>query len=328
LIVTQDPFFWQEKFGHEVTERVGAAPEELVRYVALVNAATGIPSAPTAAFAAPELLHDLKCAIQGMPAVVIGRLENVLLGVYFARGLGSSAVTDVVVDEYGNIMGSVVALDLDAFLLRRANEWASWKENTPFLRARFLKLDVQIAEPEDDTRANAMQFLLLHEFGHVLTAGSRFLPIWWLPPELMESTSDYAFLQLGWQISAENRILPRAEEDFAGRETVSYYADAGLDDDAMLAIYHGLQGTSFASLYASTNAYDDFAETFATYVHSVLMKKPCRIRICRDGQVTHEVADFWSSMRSAPKRAFMARMLSAPDEPVRGVPPAPMRSCA
>jgi hypothetical protein len=309
LIVTQHPHFWTDKLSQQVTERFGAAPEELVRYVVLVNAASDIECTPTAAFAAPDLLHDLNRAIRGMPAVVIGALQDVLLGVFFARDLGSSAITDVVVDENGNILGSVVALDLDAFVSRRANEWASWRENTPFARAMSMTLEVQIAEPDDDTRANAIQFLLLHEFGHVLTTGRRFLPIWWLPPDFMTSTSDYEFLQLGWQINPEKAIVPRAEEEFAGRQAVSYYRDAQLDEHAMLAIYKGLQGTSFVSLYASANAYDDFAETFATYVHSVLMKRPFRVRIYRGAVLEHETDDFWSSSRSAPKRAFMSQLL-------------------
>jgi hypothetical protein len=309
LIVTQHPHFWTDKLSQQVTERFGAAPEELVAYVVLVNAASGIECTPTAAFAAPDLLHDLKCAIRGMPAAVIGALQDVLLGVFFARDLGSSAITDVVVDENGNILGSVVALDLEAFVSRRANEWATWRENTPFSRAGSMMLEVQIAEPDDDTRANAIQFLLLHEFGHVLTAGRRFLPIWWLPPEFMTSSADYEFLQLGWQISAEKKIVPRPEEDFAGRLAVSYYGVAQLDEHAMLAMYQGLQGTSFVSLYASTNAYDDFAETFATYVHSVMMKRPFRVRIYRGAVVEHETDDFWSSSRSAPKRAFMSQLL-------------------
>jgi hypothetical protein len=315
LIVTQHPQFWKNKLSQQVTERFGTAPEELVRYIALVNSASGIEGAPAAAFAAPDLLLDLKCAIHGMPAAVIGALQEVLLGIYFARDIGSSAITDVVVDENGNALGSVVVLDLDIFVSRRANEWATWKENTPFSRAGSRTLEVKIAEPDDDTRSNAIQFLLLHEFGHVLTAGRRFLPIWWLPPEFMTSTSDYEFLQLGWRISAEKAIVPRAEEEFAGRQAVSYYGDAQLDDHAMLAIYQGLQGTSFASLYASTNAYEDFAETFATYVHSVLMKRPFRVRIYRGAVVEHETDDFWSSSRSAPKRAFISQLLSAFDTP-------------
>jgi hypothetical protein len=309
LIVTQHPSFWADKLGQQVIERFGPAPEELVRYVVHVNAASGIPCTPTAAFVPPDLLHDLKCAIAGMPTVVVGALQNVLLGIFFTRDLGSSAITDVVVDENGNILGSVVALDLDAFVSRVANEWATWKESTPFSRAESLTLQMQIAEPDDNTRATALQFLLLHEFGHVLTAGRRFLPIWWLPPDFMTATADYEFLQLGWEISAEKEIVPRAEEDFAGRGAVSYYGDAELDDHAMLAMYQSLQQTSFVSLYASINAYDDFAETFATYVHCVLMKKPFRVRIYRGEVLEHETDDFWSSSRSAPKRAFMSQLL-------------------
>lgn len=309
--MTSQPALWDEQYRYDIEQRVGPAPAELVDYIRLVNSATGVPSSPSSVHVQADLLEDLQAAIRTMLPVVKGMLHNILLGVYLMRGLGSSAITDVVVDENGNILGSVVALDVDAFLSRSANAWATWKENTPFAQAKGLNLEVKIAEPEDDTRANAIQFLLLHEFGHVLTTGQRFLPIWWLGPEAMKPTADYAFLQLAWEIGLEKKIVPRREEEFAGRSAVSYYGSQGLDDDAMLAIYEGLQRTSFPTLYASTNAYDDFAETFATYVHTVLMRKPFHLRICSDGIIKLEHEDFWSSARSGPKRAFMAHLLAA-----------------
>lgn len=309
MIVTQQPFFWDEKLNHHIENRIGAAPDELVQYIALVNAATGVPCIPTAEPVPADLIDDLRSAMRGVPTVVNSLLQDVLLGVYFARGLGSSAITDVVVDDSGNIIGSVVVVDLDVFLERPANEWATWKENTPFRQSGALSLEVKIAEPPDNTRANAIQFLLLHEYGHVLTAGKRFLPIWWLGPEAMKATADYAFLKLAWHINADKKIVPKADEDFDGRTSISYYANSGLDPAAMLTIYEGLQATSFATLYASTNAYDDFAESFATYVHTVLMNRPLRVRIYSDGVVQLERENFWSSAQSAPKRAFMEQVL-------------------
>jgi hypothetical protein len=308
LVVTQHPGFWSEKLKLPVIERFGPAPDELVNYVAFFNSATGNPAIPAAASAGPDLLDDVRRAIEGMPAVVTNLLHDTLLGVYFASGLGSSAVTDVVVAADGQVLGSVVALDLDALTPRCANEWATWKENMPFAEAGGATLRACIADSDDNTRANAIQFLLLHEFGHVLTAGSGYLPDWWLAPETLGATDDYSFLRLGWEIGADKKIVPKAGEDFAGRASVRFYGDAGLNHSDMLDIYSGLQGTSFASLYASTNAYDDFAESFATYVHSVLLRKPY-VTVCSDGTVTLQSGDFWTSERSAAKRGFMEELL-------------------
>lgn len=311
LIVTDSPDFWAVMAQHDVLDRHGPAPDELVRYVGMVNTALKVDAIPVAAAAPAGFLHDMQTAMAQIPATILALLDGALLGVFFSTGLGSSAITDVIVNHDGEMLGSVVMLDLDAFMDRDANAWATWKENTPFSASSRLRLEVEIADGQDNTRANAMQFLLLHEFGHVLTAGKQFLPIWWLPPEAMKQTADYDFLRLGWQINAEKRIVPKVEEDFAERTGIFYYDTRGLDDAAMLSAYRALQQTSFPSLYASTNAFDDFAETFATYVHSVLLGKPARVRIVSDDAVHLEHDNFWASPRSAPKRAFMQELLAA-----------------
>ena len=296
---------------HDILDRHGPAPQELVRYVGKVNTALNVDAIPVAAEAPADFLRDMQTAMAQIPAAILDMLDGALLGVYFSTGLGSSAFTDVIVNHDGHILGSVVMLDLDAFMDRTANAWATWKENTPFAASARLRLEVEIADGADNTRANAMQFLLLHEFGHVLTAGKQFLPVWWLPPEAMKPTGAYDFLRLGWQIDGDKRIVPKAEEDFKERTGIFYYDTKGLDDAAMLSAYRALQDTSFPSLYASTNAFDDFAETFATYVHSVMLGKPARVRIVDDDAVYLERDSFWASPRSAPKRAFMQELLAA-----------------
>ena len=315
MIVTQYPGLWRDVLATPVLDRIGTAPpalvDELVSYVAMVNAATGNSAVTTAALAPADLLHDIRLAIASMPASVGALLPGTLLGVHLAHGLGSSAITDVVADAHGNTLGAVVALDIDALASRRANAWATWKESSPFQATGSLTLEVSIAEPADDTRAGAIQFLLLHEFGHVLTAGSGFLPDWWRMPDGIRVADDYDFLPLAWDIDGDNRIRPRLEEDFAGRDRVRYYGEPQLDGADMLPVYASLQQSSFPTLYASTNAYDDFAESFATYVHCVLLRRPWRARILRDGAVQHATDDFWASGRSAPKRAFMERLLAA-----------------
>lgn len=292
-------------FSRPVLKRVSPAPVELVDYVGLFNLATGCESVPSAAVAPPDLVADVECAIRALPPVVTKLLQSVLLGVYFARGLGSSAITHVVGNAQGEVIGAAVALDVDAVTSRTANAWASWKENTPFVAGDAVALEVRIAGPEADTRSNAIQFLLLHEFGHVLTAGKGFLPDWWLALDPSASTEDYPFLRLAWQIGADRTIVPKAGDDFPGRAHPRFYGEPQLDADHVLALYHGLLSSSFVTLYASTNAYDDFAESFASYVHCVLMRKPYRVSVSCDGVLALASDEYWSSPRSGPKRAFM-----------------------
>jgi hypothetical protein len=228
----------------------------------------------------------------------------VLLGVCLGRNLGSSGATDIVVDAGDKrILGCIVLLDVDCFDGHTANSWATHKENLPF-RAGAIALDVQIAEPAADTRAGALQFLLLHEFGHVLSADASFLPRWWEPvPD-----APFDFLDLSWETTPLQRFLPRPGADFDLRARVDFYGQNKLDNDAILGAYAGLEGSGFPSLYGATNPYDDFAECFATWVHSEMMGRPFQLRVDIDGEPQAYLDSFWASPRSGAKRAFMRRL--------------------
>lgn len=313
MIVSSDVAYWNSQLSIPLIDRVGIAPNELIEHVASVNIASSKDNAPEHVVLPPDFLADVRAAIAEIPAIILNLLDKPLLGVYFARGLGSSAITDIVLSTDGTILGSITLLDADAFLHRSANEWANWKENSPFLPNAPYTIDVLIETPEDDNRKNAIQFLLLHEFGHVLTAKSDFLPDWWIGAKKFKSTEEYDYLSLSWQIAMSGEIIPLLREDFPNRELISYYASEQSDQrqggNLILEIYRALEKTSFPTLYASTNAYDDFAEGFVTYVHHVLMKKPFEINIKSHHETIMQFADFWSSQRARKKLNFFAAFL-------------------
>ena len=87
-----------------------------------------------------------------IPATILTLLAGALLGAFFSTGLGSSALTDVIVNHDGQILGSVVMLDFDAFMDLDANAWATLKENTPFSASSLVRLEVEIADGQDNTR--------------------------------------------------------------------------------------------------------------------------------------------------------------------------------
>lgn len=311
MIVTWNPDAWLAARALPLADRIAPAGVEAVSYVAQFNAAQGMPGRPESAAVPDDLAADVRAALAELPAAVQAKLATPLLGVHFARGLGSSGITDVVADAYGTILGSVTLLDVDTVMQRSANAWATWKENTPFAPAAGLRLDATVERPADDDRKQALQYLLLHEFGHVLTAGSGLLPDWWLAPNKFRPTDEYGFLRLSWQIAADGRIVPREHEDFPQRARLAYYSDAQLPGTALPEAYAALARTGFVTLYAATNAYDDFAESFATYVHVVLQGKPFEIRLLRDGEVVCRNDAFWSSARAAAKRQLLADFLGA-----------------
>jgi hypothetical protein len=77
-------------------------------------------------------------------------------------------------------------------------------------------------------------------------------------------------------------------------------------------VYGELAKTNFPSLYAATRPGDDFAESFASYVHTVVLKRPWDITIAHDGEVVTHVGACWDEPRCADKRRTMEAILKSP----------------
>lgn len=309
MIVAADAVLWDQLYDSPLLERLGPAQPEIINHVTQVNLAMDVPERPSSTEVDAAFEADVRAAIASMPASVQALLDGVLLGVRYARQLGSSAISDIVVSGEGVIVGVVVALDVDAFESRTANAWATWKENTPFAPEEGYRLNAQIALPGDDNRQGALQYLLLHEFGHVLSAGRNLLHDWWLDAQSLRDAGEYHYLPLAWRIDAEKRVVPLVGNDFALRGNIVYYHGARMQGSQMMDAYRQLQSANFATLYAATSVHEDFAESFASYVHAVLLGKPQAIRIERDGELLLQFDGYWESPRSADKRALLARLL-------------------
>jgi hypothetical protein len=305
MIYTSDPQLWRARLHQPLAERFLPLPEEVREFVHQVNMASGLDAVPAPCVPDRALRADLRAAVAGMPAAVHALVGPQLLGVCLGRGLGSSGITDVVADAVdGRILGCIVLLDVDLLAAHTANSWATWKENLPFGGPAFA-LTATIAAPHEDTRAHALQFLLLHEFGHVATAGGTFLPRWWEPVP----AAHYPFLDLSWGIGPQGRFLPWADLDFPLRGAVDFYGVNKLDSEAIPTAYAGLENSAFPSLYGAANPYDDFAECFASYVHRELLGRPYVLSVDVDGVPQATLDGFWASPRSDAKRAFMRALL-------------------
>jgi hypothetical protein len=311
MIYTSEPQQWRAQLSLPIEQRVLPLPDEVRELVHQVNMATGLEAVPAPCVPDAALQADLRAALLGLPAAVRDLVSPLLLGVCTGRGLGSSGITDIVADAVdGRILGCIVLLDMDLLEAHTANSWATWKENLPFGGPGF-SLAATIAAPHDDTRSAALQFLLLHEFGHVATAGGSFLPRWWEPVPALS----FSFLDLSWGINAAGRFVPWSGSDFDLRGMVDFYGTNKLHSDAIVTAYAGLEHSDFPSLYGATNPYDDFAECFASYVHSELLGRPYVLRVDYDGVPQATLDSFWASPRSDEKRAFMRALLGAAPAP-------------
>ena len=61
--------------------------------------------------------------------------------------------------------------------------------------------------------------------------------------------------------------------------------------------------------YGVTANLDDFADAFASYVHTVLMGRPLEIRIFQDEQLVKTYLSCWAETRCAEKRKVIEQLL-------------------
>ena len=302
---------WAAALSVPVAERIGPAPPQLVEYLNLDNILNGYSERPRAARLDAGLLADVRGAIADLPAEIWKLVGDRLVGVYFVEGLGGTGYTDYVFDAQGRPRQGFVVLDAAVLAPQRANAWATWKENTPFAPGAGYRLDARIEADGNDNRRNAIQYILLHELGHVLSIGSDIHPPWNIGPKDVASEAKYPFFDLSWAIDrAANKYRSRFDANFPQRASTVYYFGAKLAAADMAATYARLEHSNFPSLYAATAPGDDFAESFASYVHVVLMRRPWRITIWHEGKAVASLRACWDEPRCADKRRMLEGIIS------------------
>jgi hypothetical protein len=301
--------FWQARFAKPPEERVDVAPAELVQYLALDAIWQQIPAEPRAAGSYPEVLAEVRGALAGLAPEIRQRLSGRLAGVYLMEGFGGTGFTDIVRDASGPAAAFVV-LDPTVLEKRAANAWATWKESSPFIPDSRYALRATLEDAAHDTRRQAIQYILLHELGHVLSVGADFHPNWNLAPSQVPVSDRYPFFDISWSIDrARNEYVNRFSDVLPEARQVRYYFGAKLPAERMRVTYDHLERTAFPTLYAATVPGDDFAESFANYVHVVMMKKPFEIAILEDGEVVKRYGPCWDEPRCAAKRRILEEFL-------------------
>ncbi len=265
--------YWKDALSEPPAKRIGRASPELIQMMVLDNIAQGIDEKPRAVELDDKFVLDVQNAFETLPVQVKALLSSKLAGIYFLAGLGGTGYTNAVYDDEGKPVAGFIVLDAEVLSRQLANSWATWKENTPFKTDRKFRLEAEIESAAQNTRQAAIQYIMLHELGHVVSIGENFHPPWTIPLKDVPSLAAYPFASLSWSIFDDgNKYVSLFDNKFKQRANVVYYFGARLEAGEMQPTYSMLESTNFPTLYAATRPGDDFAESFASYVHTVLMK--------------------------------------------------------
>jgi len=304
--------FWSEAMKKPVLQRIGIAPGELIAFHNLDNIAAGIPNRPRRPEVNNDFLADVRMALADLPPQILKLIEPKLAGIYLVQDLGGTAMTDYI--DGGWFRRDIGWIALDAGVLSRynANAWATWKENTPFKQGPGFSLEAVIENPANDNRRNAIRYILLHEIGHILSIGEKIHPRW--DRRSPTPLDEFPFAKLSWEaVVGRNPYASHFDHTvFRDRSSVVYYFGAELPAQKMAATYGALERTNFPTLYAATNPGDDFAESFASYVHTVMQNRPWEIRIFADAKPAKTYRACWKEPRCAEKRKLLEQILGLP----------------
>lgn len=300
--------FWQHLQARPLLDRVQAAPPALVQYVQWDNIANGWSERPRASSAPPAFIAEVKAALADLPPEVDHLFTDKLAGIFLVDDLGGTGYTDVIDDDSGHPVAGYIVLDAAVLQSRRANEWATWKEASPFRALPGWRIEARIETAAQDTTKQAIQYILLHELGHVLSIGRNVHPPWTISAREAGATDGYPFFSLSWRIAGDSYVS-LYDEAFPLRGQIAYYMGAKLKADEARQAYSQLERTNFPTLYAATRPGDDFAESFANYVHVVMMKRPWQVTLGAPDGDEVQVGPCWDEPRCADKRRLLERIL-------------------
>jgi hypothetical protein len=213
-----------------------------------------------------------------LPPAIHRLASRYVVAVYLLEGDVGTGTTEAVQDAQGRWRYAYIALNLTA-LTRTANEWAAWRERSAYRAEPGYDLRVVLEPPEEDTRANALRFIFLHELGHALGLAQRAHGFWdarVLPAE----TRDSPFLRHSWQPEG-GKMVSRWRGRFPVLSPLTFYAfdkpKRRLSEAE--AVYRALAQTDLPSAYGAISPFEDFAESFAIYVHARLLGQPYQVDV-------------------------------------------------
>jgi len=196
--------------------------------------------------------------------------------------------------------------------------WASWKEQLSFggpTDAYKPRPDLPIIQAKAHAKANDfLYFVIAHEFGHLFDFANDLNKTRNCrkdsgDDETCEMTED-SWGGISWLTNKS----PKPENEFDLRSSLCFYWCNGLPlpATAVPAVYEGLNKTSFISLYATTQPWDDFADTLAYDLSFRKIGLRYKIETVPGGAV-YDIGDKLRSPLFAAKFAYIRKFLTRQD---------------
>lgn len=306
---------WQRHFrrAKKPLDRVTEAPTALAEYLVADNALRGRKT-QSKSVSLPRITREKVLeTYRRIPAPVRALTDGKLMGFTVVRELGSSARMLEIHDKSGHTAAYLMILD-QSLLDRDPNEWATERESSAFRSDGNYTLSIEIIENKETPSSagtfpeSSVGLALLKEIGRILALEHSLLPRKLAPTRVKILGKDWDgvnFFRLSWQMS-EGTPVSKFDSAFPQRRALAPQAtpDQRLPSVQIPATYQALSNTNFPTLRAAISPAEDFSESFATYVHAVLRKRPYRYLLRKKGTEPKIIESCWKSPRCEDKKAF------------------------
>ncbi|MBT3980597.1 MAG: hypothetical protein HOE90_04540 [Bacteriovoracaceae bacterium] len=249
-------------------------------------------------------------AFEQIPTKVKDLVRGKFLGIFLVKGLQTTGFAEYVQNARGRPMGGFIVLDWSKIVGKSANDFASWKESLPFEDTLGeYRFKVKLEKDQDNNTTSAIRYILIHELGHLISVGRGFHPSWWSHPKYFtNSTTSFPFTRLSWTTNVEKDRY-QLKDEFQKEANVGFYRGKKLSAKLIEVVYKSMKVTPFPTLYSMQNPFEDWADAFANYVHTQILKRPFRVEIFKKGKLIHSASQCWNETRCFPKKKMLDRFL-------------------
>ncbi|PJZ29580.1 hypothetical protein [Leptospira kmetyi] len=282
--------------------RATSLDSEELDFVKEMNRIDGFEDSPVAETDLEPWKNRLRSVRNSLPTSVNLLLDRSLFRVILCKNLGGTGLSSFVY-ENENALGGVIFLDT-GMLTQKANVWISKKENSPFAPSAAAQVRVRIEPDQNDTIETAIEYILLHEFGHVLSVSKKIVPDF---RERNRNFSIFEFSNGVWETENDSVF----DSDFPMRKKLKFYSSRPIDlASNWKNIYPPLEKTSFPTLYSAANGDDFFADSFVSYVHTVLQKKVWNLEVLEGEKVVFQMKNGIKEPRCKKQKEFLDRLFA------------------
>jgi hypothetical protein len=250
--------------------------------------------APTAHVLSKAERNKLAAAFAALPPLHRRILTERLRSVNFLDGMPNTALTSTFnPDEPYKVFDVTIRAPI---LDEDVSQWLTQKERTCFVSTNS-PLSVSV----EGGKLDAILYVLLHEATHVVDACLGLTPGYGSGDSSQKPPPATAFTDGCWIDRTTH--APRYHDALLDR--VRFRAEGQpIPIDQAESLYKALSRTPFASLYGSSNWFDDLAEYLALYHMTEVLKQPFRIVVSKEG---NEVF-VYEPMKSALVRGRVGQM--------------------